>query len=274
LPAPSAAEPAPAEAVPLEVSAGVTPTATADSTQADFSLRRRPIWMMAAASLATTAILVMVWALFLRRPSTPALPVAAMPATGQPTFISAPEAAAPVVLKPSAAQARSHQTSSTSTPALQPASGISVEFGPRTVVAADKLPTSAKPSESSETAVTVPDAPQINTAELAPPAMIASITAMPTLQAPVSNLTPGVLVRQVQPNYPSQAIPLRLQGAVVLRGLVGTDGKVRNLKALSGHPVLAQAAMDAVRKWQYEPYKLNGKPVPMETEITVNFKLP
>ena len=67
---------------------------------------------------------------------------------------------------------------------------------------------------------------------------------------------------------------MRLEGAVVLQAVIAEDGKVKDLKVISGHPTLAQAAMDAVRQWRYRPYQLNGKPVAMQTQITINFKLP
>ena len=83
-----------------------------------------------------------------------------------------------------------------------------------------------------------------------------------------------MLVRRVPPLYPSAALSLRLEGAVVLKATIGEDGKVRDVSAVSGHPALTRAAIDAVREWRYRPYLLNGKPVPMQTQITINFKRP
>jgi len=82
------------------------------------------------------------------------------------------------------------------------------------------------------------------------------------------------LQHRVLPEYPAQARSLRLEGPVVLEAMVMEDGSVHDIKLVSGHPTLARAALDAVRQWRYQPYRLNGKPVAMRTEIRVTFKLP
>ncbi|MBZ5719423.1 MAG: TonB family protein [Acidobacteriia bacterium] len=84
----------------------------------------------------------------------------------------------------------------------------------------------------------------------------------------------GLLSKRVQPAYPEQAMQMRVQGAVQLQATIGKDGSVTNLKAVSGDGILARAAMDAVRQWKYKPYYLNGEPIEIQTQITVNFKLP
>jgi len=84
----------------------------------------------------------------------------------------------------------------------------------------------------------------------------------------------GRLQHRVLPEYPAQARSLRLEGPVVLEAMVMEDGSVHDIKLVSGHPTLARAALDAVRQWRYQPYRLNGKPVAMRTEIRVTFKLP
>ncbi len=84
----------------------------------------------------------------------------------------------------------------------------------------------------------------------------------------------GALERKVQPIYPAQARSTRLQGTVVLQVVIDEVGEVRNLRTVSGDAVLAQAAIDAVRQWRYQPYRLNGQPIKMPTHITVNFTLP
>ena len=63
-----------------------------------------------------------------------------------------------------------------------------------------------------------------------------------------------------------------IEGSVILDATIGEDGKVRDLKVLDGHPVLARAAVDAVKQWRYRPYMLNGKPIAMQEQITVSFK--
>jgi TonB family protein len=78
-------------------------------------------------------------------------------------------------------------------------------------------------------------------------------------------------VKEVKPVYPPIAKAAGVQGNVVLFAVIGTDGAVRRVDKISGHPLLAQAAIDAVRQWHYKPYVLNGGAVPVQTEITVTF---
>jgi protein TonB len=90
---------------------------------------------------------------------------------------------------------------------------------------------------------------------------------------PVSYMMEGNLIHRVQPDYPALARQVRVQGRVVLRAVISREGMIENLQVVSGHPVLVQAALDAVRQWRYRPYVLNGEPVEVETEVTVNFIL-
>lgn len=81
------------------------------------------------------------------------------------------------------------------------------------------------------------------------------------------------LVRhRVDPDYPAGARRENLQGVIVLDVVVGRDGSVVNMRALNGPEILAQAAMDALRWWRFEPYRQNGKPVVAETTVAVEFK--
>ncbi len=86
-------------------------------------------------------------------------------------------------------------------------------------------------------------------------------------------VTQGMVIHRVQPSYPQLARTARVQGAVVLAAIIGKDGAVQNLHVMNGHPLLTQAALDAVRQWRYKPYILNGEPVEVDTQITVNFTL-
>jgi protein TonB len=89
----------------------------------------------------------------------------------------------------------------------------------------------------------------------------------------VSRMMEGNLIYRVQPQYPTLARQARVQGTVLLRALIGRDGKIENLQVLNGHPLLVQAAVDAVRQWRYRPYYLNSEPIEVETQVTVNFTL-
>ncbi len=83
----------------------------------------------------------------------------------------------------------------------------------------------------------------------------------------------GLLIRKVTPNYPPLAKQARIQGQVVLQAEISKDGTIQNLQLISGHPMLAPAAIEAVRQWRYKPYLLNGEPVAVETQVVVNFSL-
>lgn len=81
----------------------------------------------------------------------------------------------------------------------------------------------------------------------------------------------GLLINRVEPAYPPLAQQARVQGVVVLTAVIGKDGSVQQLQVVSGHPLLAPAAIAAVRQWRYKPYILNGEPLEVETTITVTF---
>ncbi len=83
------------------------------------------------------------------------------------------------------------------------------------------------------------------------------------------------LIRQVKPPYPESAKAARLQGAVILEATIGADGVPNSLQVMNAHidPDMARAAVEAVNQWRYRPTLLNGKPVEVRTNITVNFTL-
>jgi periplasmic protein TonB len=83
----------------------------------------------------------------------------------------------------------------------------------------------------------------------------------------------GRLINKVEPVYPPLARNARVQGQVVLTAIISRDGTIQDLRVLSGHPLLVQAALDAVRQWRYKPFLLSGEPVEVETTVTVNFTL-
>jgi periplasmic protein TonB len=88
-----------------------------------------------------------------------------------------------------------------------------------------------------------------------------------------AGVSQGLLVHKVSPTYPALARQARIQGSVVLQAVIGKDGSIQNLRAISGHPMLTPSAIDAVKQWRYKPYYLNGEPVEVDTQITVNFTL-
>jgi protein TonB len=89
----------------------------------------------------------------------------------------------------------------------------------------------------------------------------------------VSHWAEGNLLHRVQPNYPALARQARIQGTVELRAIISKSGAIENLVVVRGHPMLVKSAIEAVRQWRYRPYLLNGEPIEVETEVTVNFLL-
>lgn len=87
------------------------------------------------------------------------------------------------------------------------------------------------------------------------------------------NVQAARLVNKVQPLYPPLARQTRISGTVKLHAIIGKDGTVQQLVMVSGHPLLVQAALDAVKQWRYQPTLLNGEPVEVDTEIDVIFSL-
>jgi protein TonB len=89
----------------------------------------------------------------------------------------------------------------------------------------------------------------------------------------VSNLEPGRLVHRVDPVYPPIAKSARISGTVELQAVIGTDGRIRELRVLSGHPLLREAAIQAVRQWVYKPPILNGASVEIVAPVAVIFRM-
>ena len=88
-----------------------------------------------------------------------------------------------------------------------------------------------------------------------------------------SGVVTGLKIHDVKPNYPPLARQARIQGKVVLQAQISKEGNIINLQLISGHPMLAPAAIEAVKQWKYRPYLLNGEPVEVETQVQVNFTL-
>ena len=102
-----------------------------------------------------------------------------------------------------------------------------------------------------------------------PPAPI--IAARPLRQS--SGVQAAMLIYQVKPVYPQIAKLTRTQGVVVLEAVISKDGTIDSLRVISGHQLLTQAALDAVRQWKYRPTMLNSEPVEVITTVTVTFTL-
>lgn len=88
-----------------------------------------------------------------------------------------------------------------------------------------------------------------------------------------SGVMQALMTSKERPKYPEDARNQHIEGVVVLDVEIGKDGAVCDVALISGHPMLAQAAIDAVRSWKYRPYLLNGEPIEVETSAQVNFTL-
>ena len=108
--------------------------------------------------------------------------------------------------------------------------------------------------------------------------ILSSTAALPKVATPQrvrvsSGVSTGLLIKKVTPNYPALAKQARIQGHVLLQAEISKDGTIQNLQLISGHPMLAPAAIEAVKQWRYKPYLLNGEPVAVETQVDVVFSL-
>lgn len=135
-----------------------------------------------------------------------------------------------------------------------------------------------------KSAAVVVDAPAPSMAGIA---QVGNSAALPSLMvggkapAPVlqnfhvsQGVSRGLLVKEVPPAYPPSALRMRIEGAVELLATITKNGDISAVKVLSGDAALSHAAAEAVKKWKYKPYLLNGEPVEIQTQVTVKFKLP
>jgi protein TonB len=206
---------------------------------------------------------------------------------------SAPTPTTPAVTTPAASMA---PASATSTPATTPAAGPAVKPAARNSTPSpmpDEVVTRMVNPGATKTAEPVSAPPPSEAAKIeeAPPPVIGFISrpvaesptisnmlhtpvAAPSLDNPpaVSKISGGKLVQRVEPVYPRSAPGM--YGEVTLTAMIGIDGKVKSIKVVNGHGLLAQAAVAAVRRWRYQPFVLNGVPIEVENTIVVRFKGP
>ncbi|SRR6266700_214680 len=101
--------------------------------------------------------------------------------------------------------------------------------------------------------------------------------AVPALSIIPQHLEPGIAgankVYDVAPVYPQMARIAHIQGDVLVSAIISKHGTVENLRPISGHPILIQAALDAVKQWKYTPFTTNGEPVEVETVVKVTFRM-
>lgn len=161
---------------------------------------------------------------------------------------------------------------------------------PKNAPAADAVETAAPlvvksgPEPHVKTPSATPDATAPSMIGMATPASDGALTsivadqpaAKPVLQAMKisQGVAQGLVIKRVPPEYPRNALLMRLEGAVDLEATISKDGDIKNVKVVKGDPQLSRAAVQAVKQWKYKPYLLNGEPVEIQTNITINFNLP
>lgn len=101
----------------------------------------------------------------------------------------------------------------------------------------------------------------------------AQLTSNAADRVQVSADTANVVTHSVRPAYPTLARQMQVQGSVVLQALIGRNGAIEDLQVLSGPPILANAAKEAVRQWQFKPHYDGSRPVETQAKITVNFTI-
>jgi TonB family protein len=287
---------APVEVPPLQASPEPAPVAdviarAAEAVSAGWLARlgedkRR--YVMAGTAAVMLLLLVMLGLKFWPKPAAETTAqAAAAPSPPGAVEVSGPVAGAALVFKPSAGRVdapgsrtssggvqraaavekQKLESSNASAPAQTNATPDSTTEIPESV--GTPPPSSAPASvdvEAPSLAAANPDATRIGNLVSAP-------ATIPAFGSPVSEgVSQGVIIHRVQPSYPVEALPLRLEGSVVLQATIDERGRVRNLKVVSGHPLLARAAADAVTQWRYRPYLLNGIPTAMQTQIIITFK--
>jgi len=99
----------------------------------------------------------------------------------------------------------------------------------------------------------------------------AAVRDKPQVQVP-AEVMERLLIHRVEPTYPAEARRANLQGIIALDIVVGRDGSIVSMRPLNGPDVLGRAAMDALRWWRFEPYRVNGEPAVVETTVAVEFK--
>ena len=178
--------------------------------------------------------------------------------------------------RPSAGSTKSASTTAPTKPAVtekpdEPeeteAPALVVKGGKVPARAAAPAPDAAAPSLIGMGAPTTPALPNLGTTNTAIQPKLQTLSVS-------QGVSQGLLYKKIAPSYPQNALRMRVEGTVELMATISKDGNIAKVKVLSGDAQLAKAASDAVKQWKYKPYLLNGEPVEIQTQVTVNFKLP
>jgi periplasmic protein TonB len=179
---------------------------------------------------------------------------------------------APVSTKPATSAGKSNASAAKS---AETASSKSAEAPAPLVVKGGAAP-AVKPAPALDTAAPSMIGIANPASNGAMPNLGSAATATPVLQRlnVSQGVSRGLLIKKVDPNYPPSAISMKVEGTVELSATISKSGDITTIKVLSGNKQLTQAALDAVKRWKYKPYLLNGEPVEIQTQVTIVFKLP
>lgn len=239
--------------------------------------RWRSYWILGAAAivlLLTSAVMWLNW----RSSDLEAAEAQPLSADSEPSSHTPPAA----IAEKRGPSVAGHSTRSQPTGGLQNAATIEHE-GPPSGDSGTSTSLPIKPRNPSvvrgteSAAIEAP--PSIEVAVSIPPDRLSSFAsapvAMPALGAQISKgATQAILIHQVDPTYPPQALVQRIEGAVTLDATITEKGVVSKVEPVTGPKLLSDAATEAVRQWRYSPFLLSGRPVVGQTRITVVFKLP
>jgi protein TonB len=148
-------------------------------------------------------------------------------------------------------------------------------LAPRRIPSADSTtgtPPSATDLPFNPNAIPGADGPP-NLFHAEPPPTVKPSPTQPKSIVLSKGVTEGLLISKPAPTYPTIALAAHVSGTVVLAATISTAGTIKNLRVVSGHPMLQSAALAAVQNWRYHPYQLNNQPVEVETTINVVFSL-
>ena len=176
----------------------------------------------------------------------------------------------PAVTKPaSSAPAKSVVADTPDVPERPEAPALIVKGGkaPAAVTKSVPTPDAPAPSVIGMGAPTAAPLPNLGTTDVAVKPVLQTLSVS-------QGVSQGLLYKKVAPSYPQNALRMHIEGKVELLATISKEGNITHIKVLSGDSQLARAANDAVKQWKYKPYLLNGEPVEIQTQVTVNFKLP
>ena len=217
--------------------------------------------------------------------SVPSSATAAVPSPAVPRPDATMKASPSIATAPAAKNAQTGQAKAKSDAGDSESDNDDVTVNKSPASAVDAKPVVIKRGHAQSDTAAANDEPVPSIASIAPagnggslPNLMNGTNSAPAPVLQTTNVSQGVsqglVIKKVAPAYPTNALRMRIEGPVELLATISKKGDIASIKILSGDPALARAAAEAVKQWKYKPYLLDGSPVEIQTQITVNFKLP